>query len=269
MLNYSDAKAAFIDAVIVDNYIELESSQRAYEQLVHALDKAMKMALLFGRPGTGKTLLLSRLYEQYKYQKDLHFIETPAGSKREFYSKLFTIFTGQPMPSNSIIHFETFIEYCKTIKGRREITVLLDEAQMYPPEILEEIRILSDTGVVKFIISLHKTGDEDLVAREHFESRIWESIELKNADKNELKTYIHKRLLQKGLFEIANQIGIKHINFIYRCTGGNFRECNKILYTAFEIYEYYDKHQSSKITYDSFSMKILEMAAIKLGYIHV
>ncbi len=269
MLKYTDAKNAFIDEIRVDDYIELEGSQMAYEQLAKSLDRPLKMALLFGRPGTGKTLLLHRLYSNFKYQKDLHFIETPAGSRREFYNKLFTVFTGKEMPSNTKVHFETYIDYCKAIKGKREIIILLDEAQMYPSEMLEEIRVLSDTGVVKFIISLHKTQDEDLVAKEHFQTRIWETIELKNADRDELKTYIHKRLLQHGLFDIANQLGDKHCGFIYRYTKGNFRECNKMLYTAFELYEYYDKNESNKITYDRFSMKILEMAAIKLGYINV
>jgi hypothetical protein len=134
---------------------------------------------------------------------------------------------------------------------------------------MEEIRILSDTGSIKFIISLHKTDDEDLVAKEHFQSRIWETVELKNADLNEIKAYIHKRLLFRGLTELANQLTDRHFKFAHKCTQGNFRETNKLFYTAYEIYEYYDKHNSGKIDYNRFSMKILEMAAIKTGMIHV
>jgi hypothetical protein len=140
---------------------------------------------------------------------------------------------------------------------------------MYPKEVLEQIRILSDTGAIKFVISLHKTEDEDLVAKEHFQSRIWEVIELKNASKDELKTYVHKKLLQENEFEMANQIRDKHIKFVYRCTKGNYRETNKMLYTVYEIYEYYDHNNPSKIDHQSLSKKILEMTALKLGYIHV
>jgi hypothetical protein len=145
----------------------------------------------------------------------------------------------------------------------------LDEAQIYPRELLEEIRILSDTGSIKFIISLHKTADEDLVAKKHFQSRIWETVELKNADRHELKAYIHKRLLYHGLHEIANQIADRHFKLIHKLTEGNFRECNKLLYTTFEIYEYYDRHNPQKIDYKKFSTRILEMAALKTGFIHV
>ncbi len=266
---YGDAKESFVDEIKVDEYVELEGSVKAYEQLEHSLDKSLKMVLLFGKPGTGKTMLLHRLYDRYKYQKDLHFIETPTGSRREFYEKLFTIFTGQKMPPRSKINFETFVAYGKKIKGERKIAILLDEAQMYPPEMLEEIRILSDTGSIKFVISLHKTEDEDLVAKKHFQSRIWETIELRNADRTEIKTYVHKRLLHHGLTEIANQLNDRHFKLIYRTTEGNLRECNKLLYTAFEISEYYDSHNPKKLDYSRFPMKILEMAAIKTGMIHV
>jgi len=266
---YGDAKEAFVDEIKVDEYIELEGSKRAYEQLEHSLDKSLKMVLLFGRPGTGKTLLLNRLYQRYKHQKDLHFIETPSGTRRDFYEKLFRIFTGQPMPPKTKVNFETFVAFGKKIKGERKIAVLVDEAQMYPSELLEEIRILSDTGSIKFVISLHKTEDEDLVAKKHFQSRIWETIELKNADRHELKAYVHKRLLYHGLTELANQLVDRHFKFIHRCTEGNFRECNKLLYTAFEICEHYDKHDPTKLDYSKFSMKMLEMAAIKTGMLHV
>jgi replication-associated recombination protein RarA len=266
---YADAKEAFVDEIKVDEYIELEGSKKAYDQLEHSLRKSLKMVLLYGKPGTGKTMLLNRIYRRQKHNLDLHFIETPTGNRREFYQKLFTIFTGKAMPPNSKISFETFVAYGKKIKGERNIVVLLDEAQMYPPEMLEEIRILSDTGSIKFVISLHKTEDEDLVAKKHFQSRIWETIELKNADREELKAYVHKRLLFHGLTELANQITDRHMKLIYRWTGGNFRECNKLLYTAFEIYEYYDRHNPKKIDYNRFSIKILEMAAIKTGFIHV
>jgi replication-associated recombination protein RarA len=266
---YGDAKEAFVDEIKVDEYIELEGSKKAYEQLEHSLDKSLKMVLLFGKPGTGKTLLLNRLYKRKKHQQDLHFIETPSGNRQDFYEKLFAIFTGKKMPPKTKVNFETFVEFGRRIKGERKIAVLLDEAQMYPPELLEEIRILSDTGSIKFIISLHKTEDEDLVAKKHFQSRIWETIELKNADRNEIKAYVHKRLLYHGLTEIANQLNDRHFKLIHKCTEGNFRECNKLLYTAFEICEYYDKHNPQKIDYNKFSMKILEMAAIKTGMLHV
>ena len=59
------------------------------------------------------------------------------------------------------------------------------------------------------------------------------------------------------------------MKLIYNFTKGNFRESNKLLFTIFEICEYYDTHEPSKIDYERLPKKIIEMAAIKLGYVHV
>ncbi len=269
MSHYTKPKTLFVDEINVDTYIEIDTAQKAYDQLRHSIDKTLKMVLLFGRPGTGKSLLLNRIYRDLKEQYELYLFETPSLSGEEFFRKLFLVLTRQELPQGVKVSFDTFVDYLKRIKGTRSIIVLVDEAQMYPKEVLEQIRILSDTGTIKFVISLHKTEDEDLVAKEHFQSRIWEVIELKNATRNELKTYIHKKLLQGDQFEIANQIRDKHVKFIYRCTKGNYRETNKMLYTLYEIYEYYDQNNPSAIDHRKLSKKILEMTAIKLGYLHV
>ena len=266
---YGDAKEAFVDEIKIDEYIELEASKKAYRQLEYSLQKSTKMVLIYGEPGTGKTLLLNRLYKAYKDRIDLHFLDTPSGTRREFYKKLFKIFTGKEMPPKTKVDFETFVEFGRKIKGERRIVILLDEAQMYPREMLEEIRILSDTGSVKFVIALHKTEDEDLVAKKHFQSRIWETVELRNGSLIETKAYIHKRLLHHGFNELTQQFSDRHVKAVYRWTGGNFREVNKLLYTIFEICEYYNRHNPQKIDFNRLPMRILEMAALKTGFIHV
>jgi len=94
-------------------------------------------------------------------------------------------------------------------------------------------------------------------------------IELKNASLSDLTQYVHKKLLKKNLFEIANSIKDKKMKRIYSFTHGNYRECNKLIFTIFEICEHYDKNEPSKINYDDIPSRIIEMAALKLGYIHV
>ncbi len=266
---YEAAKNVFIDSVDIDDYIELSSAVSAYKQLEHSMDKPLKMILLFGRPGTGKSILLNRITEKLKHQKEIHYFDTPAINEKEFFHKLFKVLTKKNMPKNTEVNFSALVDFCKNLRGKREIIILLDEAQMYGPEMMEKIRLLSDTRVVKFIVSLHKTDDEDLIAKEHFQSRIWEVIELKNASKEDQTSYIHKKLLKKNLFEIANSIKEKDMKLIHAYTKGNFRECNKLIFTIFEICEYYDKNEPSKINYNQVPKRIIEMAALKLGYIDV
>jgi type II secretory pathway predicted ATPase ExeA len=269
MSYYEVAKKCFVDEINPANYIELPGSQKAYEELEMFFDKPFKLILLYGEPGTGKSLLLSRILDKKKYQKEIHYLDSPLLEEEEFFRKLFNILIQKPMPKNTKVDFNTFVDFCKAIKGQREIIILLDEAQLYPKKILEQIRILSDTGVLKFVISLHKTTDEEVIAKTHFQTRIWGTIELKNATKDELKAYIQQKLIKFNQFEIANQIKKKHIDFIYKVTKGNFRDCSKLMYTTFEIYQYYEKHDPSQFNRNKFSQKFLEMAAIAIGAIDV
>jgi len=266
---YESAKNVFIDSIDLDDYIELDASLKAYQQLEHSINKPLKMILLFGRPGTGKSILLNRLHEKLKEKREIYYFDTPAINEKEFFHKIFKVLTHKSLPQNTEVNFSALVNYCKDLRGKREIVILLDEAQMYDAQMMEKIRLLSDSRAVKFIVSLHKTDDEDLVAKEHFQSRIWEVIELKNADLHDQTTYIHKKLLKKNLFEIANSIKDKHMKLIHKFTKGNYRECNKMMFTIFEICEYYDKNEPGKINYTQVPKKIIEMAALKLGYIHV
>jgi len=266
---YKSAKNVFIDSVDIDDYIELPSSVAAYKQLEYSMEKPLKMILLFGKPGTGKSILLNRLQEKLKHQKEIYYFETPATNDKEFFHKLFKVLTKQDLPHNTEVNFSALVTFCKNLRGKREILILLDEAQMYSSKMMEKIRLISDTRTVKFVVSLHKTENEDLIAKEHFQSRIWEIIELENVTQSDQTVYVHKKLLKKNLFEVANSIREKDMKLIHTVTKGNFRECNKMMFTIFEICEYYDENEPSKINYDQISKRIIEMAALKLGYIHV
>jgi len=266
---YSDIKNIFIDIVNKDNFVELDTTLFNYQILEESLNKPLKMILLFGRPGTGKSMILNRLYHNLKGSREIHYFEAPILSEKEFLRNIYESISSQTIPQNMRVNFDGLLKYCQKLRGKREIIFLLDECQLYSEALMEKIRLLSDTRVVKFVITLHKTENEDIVAKEHFKTRIWEVIELKNATIEDLEVYIQKKLLKKGFVEVANMISKRDIKFIYSCTKGNFRETNKLLYTIFNIYEYYDLHRPEKIKKSAtLSKKILEMGAIKIGYIN-
>jgi type II secretory pathway predicted ATPase ExeA len=265
---YKEIKNLFLDSLDSKNYVELESMSYNYQILEESLDKPLKMILLFGRPGTGKSMTLTRLYQDLKDKRDIHYFDAPILSEKEFLKSIYEAMSSQIIPQNMKVNFDGLLKYCQKQRGQRDVVFLLDECQLYSEELMEKIRLLSDTRVVKFVFTLHKTDNEDIIAKEHFKTRIWEVIELKNATEDDLGIYIQKKLIKKGFVEVSNSISKKDIKFIHHHTKGNFRETNKFLYIVFNIYEYYEKNQPQKIEGNKFSKKILEMTALKLGYLH-
>jgi len=265
---FANLKNIFIDTVDKDNYVDLELATYSYKVLESSLDKPLKMLLIYGKPGTGKSMLLNKLYHNLKENREIFYFDAPILSEKEFLRYIFESISSKKIPKNLKVNFDGLLKHCKGLKGKREIVFLLDECQLYSESLMEKIRLLSDTRVIKFVITLHKTDNEEIIAKEHFKTRIWEVIEMKNADEYDLELYITKKMVKKGFMEISNMLRKKDFKYIHSHTHGNFRETNKYLYTIFDLYEYYDEVEPHKLSNKKFSKKILEMAAIRLGYIH-
>lgn len=127
---YSLAKNVFIDSIDVDDYIELNDSLSAYQQLSYSIEKPLKMILLFGKPGTGKSILLNRIEQKLRDEKEIYYFDTPAIEEKEFFQKLFKVITKKKLPKDGEVNFSALADFCKDLRGKREIIILLDEAQM-------------------------------------------------------------------------------------------------------------------------------------------
>jgi len=264
---FVNSKNVFLDIVDVKDYIQLDRVSTIYQSLKDSIKKPLKMILLYGRPGTGKSMFLNKLHKDLSSSQEVYLYKTPILDESEFYKTLaqdiyHTKYTGE-------LNFTQFMKIVESRNNNNVPVVLLDEAQLYSKALMEKIRLLSDTRTVKFVITLHKTEEEDLIAKEHFQTRIWESIELENASSAELKIYIQKKLMKANCFDSANMFTNKSVNKIYKITNGNYRDTNKLLYTLFDIYSIYKaNNQLSAIQTNQISHKIIEMSAIHTGLIH-
>ena len=263
---FENSRDVFLDTVKPKDYVQLDRVSTIYQSLKDSVKKPLKMILLFGKPGTGKSMFLSKLYEDLSTTQKIYLYKTPIVDEREFYKSLAHDIFG--VKYSGEINFTQFMKIVNQQQSDEVPLVLLDEAQLYSNILIEKIRLLSDTRTVKFVITLHKTEKEDLIAKEHFQTRIWESMELENASNAELKIYIQKKLMKANCFDTANMFQTKAVNLIYKLTNGNYRDTNKLLYTLFEIYSIYEKNAPHKIDKNLLSHKMIEMSAIHAGLIN-
>lgn len=272
--SYSLIKNIFIDDSGIFDYVNLDKSTYAYHKVISALKKPLKLVLFYGKPGSGKTFLLNKIYRDLSKSCKVVFFPQPFFNESDFvnaiYEDIFEAKFDVGTCENLVTLYKQNFKINKMTKIPEVQTILLlDEAQLYPDILIEKIRLLADTRCFKILFTVHKTGEqEDTLAKDYFKTRIWDNIELDSSTYEEVVLYIEKKLSFHGFEKYCHMYNEDQLKMIHKFTNGNLRILNKFLFKVYEILEYYEENQPSKIRKDSGLTKVLEMAALDAELLH-
>jgi len=257
-------KALFADSESNAHYVALEHSRSAYSKLLNSTKNPFKIILIYGRPGSGKSYLMQMFYDNKKAELPIFLFKEPTFERIRSLRDIFVEMTGETLPDG--LSFEQLLKLFKE-KIQKEIYILLDEAQLYDEAALEWIRILSNSPLFKFIISVHKLDKEDILAKAHFKTRTFETIELAYLSRREVAQYIEKKLLMGNDLELLSLFSKNNYRLIHKLTQGNLRDINRLMIRTLEILEH-RLDRARTFFGNKLKNKYIEMAALDLKMHH-
>lgn len=227
----------------------LYMSRQHKEALAHLLYgvKEGGFVMLSGEVGTGKTTITRCLLEQLPENTDIAFILNPMASIRELLcticDELHLDYDRENTGIKAIT--DTLQRYLlENHHNGRNTILLIDEAQLLSPEVLEQVRLLTnlETSTKKLlqIILVGQPELNNLLAQprlRQLSQRITARFHLTPLTLKETENYIKHRLLIAGMPEDRNPFPSKIIKQIHEFTGGIPRKinvlCERILVGAY------------------------------------
>ena len=263
MSKYKEAKFLFKDTLDTRYYFDSIGAQQSKNKIIETIgEKDTSLIFILGNPGVGKSFILSLVYNELKNKYPIKYIDHPFFEKKELLKILYEVM-GIDFEQDADV---SFLKENLTEQNRDQIyTILLDEAQLLSDEQLEFIRILSDTKIFQFIISMHKEEGRAILKKKHFETRVKKVIELPTLKRFEIERYIHTTLMNYGYADIALLFDKKLIKLIEKYTNGNFRSLKNLLYSLFTLLDFAKENVLQNYTKPNSCL--ITMSALDIGLI--
>ena len=225
--------------------------REALSNLLYGIASQKGLTLITGEAGTGKTTLLRAAIELQRDQNvSTAYVNNPTLTRAEFYELLTHQFGLDGDASGSKTRF--LIQMERTLRDRHRAggicSLLVDEAQSLPDELLEEIRLLSnlETAAAKLLPTV-LIGQPELADRlnqpslRQIKQRIALRCALAPLDLRETAAYIAKRIRVAG-GDSASLFTREAVQIVYERSHGIPRTinviCDNALVSAFAL----DRH---------------------------
>jgi type II secretory pathway predicted ATPase ExeA len=226
--------------VELELYVPIPSQEKVKIDLLSAIRQRDKIILLTGEAGSGKSMILKKIYEELKDQEIIFFISNP-------YSEI-----------------KSILNLLKKVKPKNHQIFLIDEAQLLSSEEWENLRIYADRGNVTLVFATHDTNVDQLLRKKHFKSRINYIIPTVRISREETENLILTKLTRFGLHEIAAMFTSSNFRKIYKYSKGSIRMVNQLMFKLFDVLDYFYTKSPSKVNLKKLSNKYIEIAIMDL-----
>lgn len=264
MRDFNAAKELFKDTIDPSFYFDSVSAEIAKAKIEDAImERNAPLIFIIGDPGVGKSYILKLINQSISQVQLTVLIDHPFFDKRDL---LKILYDAKGLTFDKDVNFNTLKdELLVAYKGTNH-TIFIDEAQLLNEEQFELIRILSDTKVFQFVLSMHQEEGALILQKKHFKSRTKIVIEYGNLEATEVLRYIQSFLIAQKHNEISSMFTKNEAKIIGRYTKGNFRTIKKFLYVLMKLLAYAKKNGLPK--HQKINHCLLTMAALDIGLIN-
>jgi general secretion pathway protein A len=183
-----------------------ETHREGLATLVYSVQAGKGFVVLTGEVGTGKTTLLHALLAQLDTTTASAFLFNPILDTLDFFRILFDEY-GIETPCRTKAEYLLALNHflIERLSRNRKTILIIDEAQDLPPELLEEVRLLSNletpTAKLLQIMLVGQPELNDLLARpdlRQLRQRVVLRHHLRPFDEREIDAYVDERLALAG-----------------------------------------------------------------------
>jgi len=264
MRDYTLAKKSFEDTIDTNHYFDSINAEIVKNKLEDAIQKRYApLIFLMGEPGVGKSYMLHLVIQELKDKSSNILINYPFKTNIELIKILFEV---QNLEYDESVSFNQIQKQLLNLYKDKKYTIFIDEAQLLDDEQIEFIRVLSDTKIFQFVLSMHQKEGKIILEKDHFKSRTKVVIDYKSLHFSEVNRYIQSTLLITNNSEISFMFTQKHAKKITKYCYGNFRTIKKFVYVLLSLLEYAKDNRLRK--YDNINSCLLKMSALEIGVLN-
>ena len=264
MKDFDMAKELFKDTINQKLYFDSMSAQIAKDKIEEAIgEQTMALIFITGEPGVGKSFILNRMYNLIALTQSTTLLTHPCFDKRDL---LKLLYDSKGLAFDKNINFNTLKDNLISTYQDTKHTIFIDNAQFLNEEQYEFIRIMNNTEIFQFVLSLSKKESTLVLEKKYFKAKTKIIIDYGNLEEKEIYRYIQSVLLFHNFGEIASMFSLSHAKVIGRYAQGNFRLVKQFLHTLMKLLSYAQKHRLSK--YQKINSCLLTMTALDIGLIH-